>query len=57
MSTLHSISVPPDFHALRSDAQHCTWNVFVIILLPPDFISMVLSGTCANLLHQQNNQH
>jgi hypothetical protein len=56
MSMNHSTRVPPVFYDLRPDAQHCTWNVFVTILLPPDFISMVLSGTCASLLHQRNSQ-
>jgi hypothetical protein len=56
MSTIHSISVPPDFHELRSDAQPCTWNVFATILPPPDFISMVSSGICASLPHQPNSQ-
>jgi hypothetical protein len=41
MSMNHSTRVPPVFYDLRPDAQHCTWNVFVTLLPPPDFISMV----------------
>jgi len=48
-STILSVGVPLDFHGHRSGGLCCTWNVFVTILVPPDFISTALRETCAHL--------